>query len=480
MPARDRAGAAGRAGRRRPGDVYYAALLRFAGCAATSHEMAAALRRRRRRGARPRRPDRRRRGRSRRCGSWPASATAPGGCGCWAARRARRGSSPSATRADCEVGADLTRRLRLPDAVSRAVLDGFERFDGRGAPAGRAGEEIAEAARFAAVGFAAVMFDAVGGAESRPRRSPAGRAARSTRRSPRSSARRRRSCSRSRTRTTSGRRSSTPSRRRGARSATTAALDDALAGFGDAADLKTPWFHGHSRRRRPARPGRAPTRAAVDPRSSTGPGCSTTSAAWPSRPASGSGRAAARGGVGAGAPAPVPLGPDPRPLAGARAARPDREPPPRARRRVGLSGRRAALRARRRRLPARRGRRAARARRGAAAPRRARPGAAASRVLVRHAARPRRDPRRARGGRRARAPRCRRCRPTSPSASSRCCACWSPGARSAQIAAELVISPSTVHTHTVHIYDKCGVSTRAGLAMFAMRARAAPGRPKID
>ena len=38
-----------------------------------------------------------------------------------------------------------------------------------------------------------------------------------------------------------------------------------------------------------------------------------------------------------------------------------------------------------------------------------------------------------------------------------------------QIAAELVVSQSTVHTHTVHIYAKCGVSTRAGLAMFAMR-----------
>jgi DNA-binding CsgD family transcriptional regulator len=37
-----------------------------------------------------------------------------------------------------------------------------------------------------------------------------------------------------------------------------------------------------------------------------------------------------------------------------------------------------------------------------------------------------------------------------------------------QIAAELVISPSTVHTHTVPIYAKCGVSTRAALAMFAM------------
>jgi DNA-binding NarL/FixJ family response regulator len=48
-----------------------------------------------------------------------------------------------------------------------------------------------------------------------------------------------------------------------------------------------------------------------------------------------------------------------------------------------------------------------------------------------------------------------------------------------QIAAELVISPSTVHTHTVHIYAKCGVSTRAGLAMFAMRHGLAD-RPKID
>ena len=38
-----------------------------------------------------------------------------------------------------------------------------------------------------------------------------------------------------------------------------------------------------------------------------------------------------------------------------------------------------------------------------------------------------------------------------------------------QIAARLFISQSTVHTHTVHIYAKCHVATRAGLAMFAMR-----------
>jgi len=43
------------------------------------------------------------------------------------------------------------------------------------------------------------------------------------------------------------------------------------------------------------------------------------------------------------------------------------------------------------------------------------------------------------------------------------------GCTKRQIASELVISQSTVHTHTVHIYGKCNVSTRAGLAMFAMQ-----------
>ena len=53
------------------------------------------------------------------------------------------------------------------------------------------------------------------------------------------------------------------------------------------------------------------------------------------------------------------------------------------------------------------------------------------------------------------------------------------GATKRAIAAELVISPSTVHTHTVHIYEKCGVSTRAGLAMFAMQ-HGLTARTKID
>ena len=58
------------------------------------------------------------------------------------------------------------------------------------------------------------------------------------------------------------------------------------------------------------------------------------------------------------------------------------------------------------------------------------------------------------------------------------------GSTKRQIAAELVISQSTVHTHTVHIYAKCGVSTRAGLAMFAMRhglaARTGAAAANID
>ncbi len=37
-----------------------------------------------------------------------------------------------------------------------------------------------------------------------------------------------------------------------------------------------------------------------------------------------------------------------------------------------------------------------------------------------------------------------------------------------EIAKALVIAPGTVHTHTVHIYEKVGASTRASVALFAM------------
>src|SRR5262249_6730883 len=148
------AGRAGLEGARRT-DVYYATLLRYAGCAATSHEVA------RRYGGDdvavraggdlidPTRPAEALRflaGLGHGAGRLRMLGPAAGAAGFYAESR----------RADCEVGAAVTRRLRLPEAVSLAILDGFERYDGKGAPAGRAGDEIAEAARFAAVGYAAV------------------------------------------------------------------------------------------------------------------------------------------------------------------------------------------------------------------------------------------------------------------------------------------------------------------------------------
>jgi HD-GYP domain-containing protein (c-di-GMP phosphodiesterase class II) len=230
----------------RQGDVFYASLMRFAGCAATSHEAAAAF------------------------GGDDVAVRARGdlidptrpmealrfltGLGSGAEKLRVLARAPrvaqiveESARADCEVGADLTQRLRLPEEVRRAVLCAFERFDGKGSPSGLAGEEVSEAARFAAAGFAAVMFDAVGGADL---------AAETVAR-------------------WSGRAldpsiaaifleapvellkisnpddvwdavvDSEPEPRRLFRD--DAHLDEVLAGFGDAADLKTPFFQGHSR-----------------------------------------------------------------------------------------------------------------------------------------------------------------------------------------------------------------------------------------
>lgn len=150
-------------------DVYYTTLLRFVGCTATSHEYAAAFGgddvRVRSRGdlmdaAAPREvlaylwalsegspvPDRLR-----------AFAAALG-----AGRRVVR----EGARADCEVGAAMARRFGLDEAVPNALADVFERWDGKGAPDGRRGEEIAVPARYAAVAFVAVMFDSTFGREA--------------------------------------------------------------------------------------------------------------------------------------------------------------------------------------------------------------------------------------------------------------------------------------------------------------------------
>jgi hypothetical protein len=146
------------------GEVYYATLMRFAGCAATSHEIAAAFGgddivvRARGDLIDPAEP-------AEALQFLASLGVDAGRLQVLGGPAGVAGLKAEGARADCEVGAGLTARLRLPDAVRRAVLDSFERFDGRGVPAGRAGAEVAEASRFAAVGYAAVMFDAVGGGD---------------------------------------------------------------------------------------------------------------------------------------------------------------------------------------------------------------------------------------------------------------------------------------------------------------------------
>jgi HD-GYP domain-containing protein (c-di-GMP phosphodiesterase class II)/DNA-binding CsgD family transcriptional regulator len=74
-------------------------------------------------------------------------------------------------RADCEVATAIARRLRLPAAVGEALLDVFERWDGKGGYRGAAGDEIAAPARYAAVGLCAAMFaDEAEGAAAAVRR----------------------------------------------------------------------------------------------------------------------------------------------------------------------------------------------------------------------------------------------------------------------------------------------------------------------
>lgn len=232
------------AGRRQ--DAYYTTLLRFAGCAATSHEMAGRYGGNdvlvRSRGdlidaARP---------------AEALRLLAGLGEGLDRLRMLSRAAGASAffaegARADCEVGADLTRRLGLPETVRRGVLDGFERYDGHGAPEGRSGADVSEPARFAAVGFAVVMFDAVGGPEAALEavRRWTGRAL-----DPDITAAFLADASELLALSRPNELWATvvatePGARRTFKDDTS--FEAALAGFGDAVDLKTPWFQGHSR-----------------------------------------------------------------------------------------------------------------------------------------------------------------------------------------------------------------------------------------
>lgn len=67
-----------------------------------------------------------------------------------------RGVAREGARADCEVGARLAVRVGLDSDVEASLRDSFERWDGKGLPEGRGAEGIALAARLAAVAHAAV------------------------------------------------------------------------------------------------------------------------------------------------------------------------------------------------------------------------------------------------------------------------------------------------------------------------------------
>jgi hypothetical protein len=146
-------------------DVYYTTLLRAVGCTATSHELAAlvggddvGVRRRGDMidGADPRQ------------GIGLLLEMGGPGLVLRAGPRVAKVAAEGA-RADCEVGARVAQRLGLPPAVSRAIDDGVERWDGRGSPKGAAGEAIGLPARLALVASACVMFEQVGGPRAAPR-----------------------------------------------------------------------------------------------------------------------------------------------------------------------------------------------------------------------------------------------------------------------------------------------------------------------
>jgi HD-GYP domain-containing protein (c-di-GMP phosphodiesterase class II) len=77
-----------------------------------------------------------------------------------------RSIAPAGVRADCEVAAHMARRFNLGEDVATAMLQTFERWDGHGLPNAMSGESIALTARVANVAFAAVMFHDAGGRET--------------------------------------------------------------------------------------------------------------------------------------------------------------------------------------------------------------------------------------------------------------------------------------------------------------------------
>jgi HD-GYP domain-containing protein (c-di-GMP phosphodiesterase class II)/DNA-binding CsgD family transcriptional regulator len=67
--------------------------------------------------------------------------------------------------AACEVGRDSARRLGLGDTVQQSVYHSYEWWNGRGIPTGLAGEDVPMGSRLAVLATTAVIFDTVGGVD---------------------------------------------------------------------------------------------------------------------------------------------------------------------------------------------------------------------------------------------------------------------------------------------------------------------------
>lgn len=87
--------------------------------------------------------------------------------GVWAGVMIRgRSVASTGVRADCEVAVRMARRFQLHENVATALYQTFERWDGHGMLGGLEKEAISVPARFANVAFAAVMFHDLGGRET--------------------------------------------------------------------------------------------------------------------------------------------------------------------------------------------------------------------------------------------------------------------------------------------------------------------------
>lgn len=147
--------------------------------------------------------------------------------------------------ASCEVAAQTARRLRLPAEVQLSLRHYSEWWNGKGVPEGVKGEEIALTARVVHVASVAAKFDLLAGHD---RAVDAVRRRAGTILDPVIAATFERHAAELLAPANDGdpRRRALESEPAPARVVSTARLPELAAAFGDLADLKTPFTHGHS------------------------------------------------------------------------------------------------------------------------------------------------------------------------------------------------------------------------------------------